>query len=286
MSPTHRSIVVLGEAGVGKTCFLDMFVNGHHFIRHDGNWMFPSPGFASTQRQLTIDSNPYLITMLDLSLTPMRTQEEGFRSDIFEKQLLDSHGVVFLYDVTDKRSYDLITEHAYTLTYLSRRSETYAGKPWPSGRQRFGCVLVGNKADITAKHPEKREVSKGKAGEWASMHGWKSYEVSCYVREELEEVVRGLVESSKKAERRDAEDLQISVEERWREVEGWDMWGKRIEPWGEFEGVGGKEGGEKVERKIEGKKDKKKDKKGLGVSFSKLRDALPRIRVKNKAPTQ
>jgi GTPase SAR1 family protein len=217
--------------------------------------------------------------MQDISLTPMLAQEEGFRLDIFEKFLSEADGVIFLYDITNKNSFDLITQHGYLLTYNSRRKETARGKPYPTSRQRFGCVLAGNKLGIVEKDPGKRQVSEEQAADWAGMHARKHYEVDTFRRDGLEEVVRGLLKSIEREEQRDKEDLESSLEERWEEDQ-WDMWGQKLEPWGEYKAMK-TTSSKKVEEKSQDG-----EKKGLSRSFSKLRNALPRFRSKTKAPVQ
>jgi GTPase SAR1 family protein len=269
------------------------FVHDIHFANHDSVWLAPTTN--TPQRELTIEGSSWLISMQDISLAPMLAQEAGFRSDIFEDILMKADGVIFLYDITDESSFDLITEYGYELVHDCRREKTDTGKPYLTGRQRFGCVLVGNKLDIVEKDPEKRQVGKERAADWADMHRQKHYEVNAFRRDELEEVARGLVRSIEKAERRDKEDMERTLEERWKENQ-FDMWGQNVEPWGEFKtlslsadqgGEGEKREGEKEEQEAcKRQKEKEGEKKGLSRSFSQLREALPRFRSKAKALAQ
>ena len=284
------NIVILGEGGVGKSCFLGMvpthpahlfplksiqinthqFVNGYHFPSYD-----PTQE-AGYRRQLTTSNNSrYMIEIQDLSSTPMLSPDPTFQRTIFEGILSNADGIIFLYDITDENSYNVLTEHAYELTYLARKEATSTGRNYPTGRQRFGGILVGNKVDLVEGEGSegKRQVRKEKAKEWASMYAWKHFEVDTFRREAAEEVVEALVESMEKAQRRDREDMERSAKERWRE-NGRDMWGKKIEPWGEYVGV------------EEEKKEKKEKKNGLSRSWTRVRDALPRFRSNSRTGSQ
>jgi GTPase SAR1 family protein len=229
----------------------------------------------------TSDGTRWAIHIQDLSLAPMLAQNQNFSYDLFEMMIKDADGIVFLYDITDERSFDVLTEHAYLLTELCRKkvASRFCGT---SKRQRFGGVLVGNKIDLVERVKEMRRVGKGKAAEWASMHGCKHYEIETFRRDAVDEVVEGLMERIVKAERRDREDLDRSYEEKWRE-DGYDMWGKEIAPWGMYAGVDREN---QKEREKGREEEQKKEKNRFSRSWLRVRDALPRLRSKDNTSTQ
>lgn len=146
--------------------------------------------------------------MQDLSLAPLIALEPGFRLDIFEDILSKADGIVFMYDITDARSYGNLIEHAHDLTVFSRKRYGDDGREYPAGSQRFGGVLVGTKVDVADANPFKREVEFEEASEEAAMNGWQAFEVDTSARDTLDEVVGALLKDIEKVERWDAEELK------------------------------------------------------------------------------
>jgi GTPase SAR1 family protein len=224
------------------------------------------------RRHLVASNNTrYLIEIQDLSLTPMLSHDPNFSQAIFEHILSTADGIILLYDITDENSYDSLTEHAYELTCPDREEVRSPGHVYPTRRKRLGGVLVGNKVDLVEAEGggARRQVRKEKAKEWASMHAWKHFEIDTYRREAVEEVIEALLESIAKMERRSREYLETSVEERWRQDQK-NMWGKKIEPWGEYVAVA----------------ERNEKKKRVSKSWAKVRDALPWFGSKNKLGSQ
>lgn len=255
-SKFHKQIVILGESGVGKTCVTDRFLVDQHFVRYDPWNSQPFASEVSTQRTLDVDGQLWCLTVADLSTAPLRAQEPTFRTDIFDQILAHADGVILLYDITRKESYDYITNKGYFYVWDTRKTRRFEdAEDYLTRKQRFGCVLVGNKLDLADKH---REVPKELAEEWADMQGLKSYEIDSYKRESIEEVMEVLVKSIKRAEKRDAEDIHRR---------------------------------QQLEKKPEHKDDETlnvepvkatKGRSGLSKSLSKLKDALPNVRSKSK----
>ncbi|KAF2126295.1 P-loop containing nucleoside triphosphate hydrolase protein [Dothidotthia symphoricarpi CBS 119687] len=164
MSPslleTIASVVVLGESGVGKTCFTDMFLTGKHFTRYDPTLPF------SNHRTLPLGTQTWDIYPTDLSSTTLRDPAQS-NTEYFQRLLADADGIVLLYDVTDWKSFECVTELAYEAVRTCR-----GGRP-------FACVLVGNKVDVLDKGGRRR-VGRETAEEWAGERGCGFVEVSCF----------------------------------------------------------------------------------------------------------
>ena len=162
-------------------------------------------------RKLDVEGAEWELGMMDLSSTPIREEHASqpgasLSSDFIVAILSSRSGVVLLYDITSQHSFENITQFGYQHLILNRhRRDPETQTPYPAGMQRFGCVLVGNKADLAS---EKREVDSEVAQEWADSQGIKFFEVSTRDRNAIEEAMRALVKSVIRAERRDKEDLE------------------------------------------------------------------------------
>ncbi|KAL6705471.1 hypothetical protein ACN47E_006736 [Coniothyrium glycines] len=192
----NASIVVLGEALVGKTCFVDMFLEGRHFILHDA---FTSD---SRSRTIAVDDQTWKTWLIDLSSSTIRDPDPNLNMDSFENCLARADGVVLLYDVTSQQSFNHVTNEAYMYAWSCRKREQYV-----TGRQRFGCVVVGNKTDLASADGAARQVSKEMAEEWAQSQGSRHLEVTSHSREEIQNAIAAVIRSVIKARRRDLRDM-------------------------------------------------------------------------------
>lgn len=174
-----------------------------------------------------MDGETSLLDFMDVSSTVLRGENAidytSLDRRLLDKMLQDAAGVVLLYDITSRASYERITKDGYLHVLLTRRRETdeatmlsypkdpglpyRSGLQYPAGAQRFGCVLVGSKLDLAA---EKREVDYEEAEEWADSQGFKVFELDTSKRELIVQALTVLVRSIKRAEKRDLEDLSIA----------------------------------------------------------------------------
>ncbi|KAL1796565.1 hypothetical protein ACET3X_005105 [Alternaria dauci] len=153
--PSPLKIVVLGEELVGKTCFIDMFLKGKHFISHG-----------------PIDSEPISRNISDIS--------PRYR-EVLDAYIASADGVVLLYDVTSLFSFDHLIQNTYLQIWQCRN--TVFTKDGTDGRmqgvkKRFGCVVVGSKKDIIDEDKRKRQVKKEMADQWASSQGFRHIELA------------------------------------------------------------------------------------------------------------
>lgn len=95
---------------------------------------FPEHGSEySSQRSLVVDGETWMLSLEDLSTTPMRMKEPGFRMDVWEERLRVADGVVLLYDITNKMSYEIATEQAWHQIWDCRNSDS-TNEALPSGK--------------------------------------------------------------------------------------------------------------------------------------------------------
>ncbi|KAF2449046.1 hypothetical protein P171DRAFT_482080 [Karstenula rhodostoma CBS 690.94] len=208
MSRPYLSFVILGESGVGKTSFADKVI-------HDTQYYLYDPfDDAPTRLKLPVGTDTHDILIKDISLTPIRARESGFVAEVFDQALRNADGIVLMYDITSEESYKNVTGFGWDYVWACRAPKNAGGQKYPTGHVRFGCTLVGNKADLVqGDDREKRQVPKGLAEEWASMVGVNAFESDRFDKGVLEAVLCDLVKSTHRAQRRDKEDIE-EVEER------------------------------------------------------------------------
>ncbi|KAF2465707.1 P-loop containing nucleoside triphosphate hydrolase protein [Lindgomyces ingoldianus] len=205
MPAIEKEVIIFGEGGVGKTCFTDMFMRERHFAFYDPTVTTPE------RKRVVIDGLAWSLRLVDLRASLFQESdlpgETGFAPRYFVKMLRDADGIIFLYDITSKASYEHIVNEGYLDACRWRRmyrENTTTLRSYPAGMQRFGCILVGNKLDLGQ---EKREVDRDVAQEWAESMGMQFFELSAFSNESIKEAMTALVKSMIKAEERDNEDL-------------------------------------------------------------------------------
>jgi GTPase SAR1 family protein len=140
--------------------------------------------------------------------TPTNVTGPEWRN-FLEGYLAGADGVILMYDITSKSSYERVIRETFARVWCCRDEVGEDGM-----RKRFGCVVVGNKADLLAGDGEgKREVDKQMAEEWAESQGFRACEVSSNSMEEVESVMGVLIDSVLKARRMDARDEEESRKE-------------------------------------------------------------------------
>ncbi|KAF2875245.1 P-loop containing nucleoside triphosphate hydrolase protein [Massariosphaeria phaeospora] len=209
MPPPHRSIVVLGESAVGKTCFTDIFIQNTHFAFYDPTLLHTSCA------ALTLDDDanlPWDLYLTDISSTIFREDPRDLPLNFltFKTLLERADGVVLLYDITSLPSFTHVTTSGLAVVAANRRAvrkEDGAAYPEAAG-QRFGCVLVGTKADLVESGEGRRQVGMEDARAWALGKGWNAFEVDTKKREQVVEVLREVVRSVMRAEKLDREGVE------------------------------------------------------------------------------
>ncbi|KAF2751092.1 P-loop containing nucleoside triphosphate hydrolase protein [Sporormia fimetaria CBS 119925] len=184
------------------------FLKGEHFARYDPT------AFGENQRALDVDGERYELELVDFST---QERDSHYYRSLLRDTCRDSAGVVLLYSVTDKSSFQKITTSEYDRLVLSRKQNFDQGGtsfqklryPYPAGQQRFGCILVGSKADS----PDiLREVDEEEARSWATAHNMEHSEIDAHNRAQVESAIVELIRAIIREEQKDAEQLKFAPE--------------------------------------------------------------------------
>jgi len=139
MSIEYHKIVLIGESGVGKTSIISQFINE----KFDSNVLSTfGEQFARKEMQITEDKK----LTIDLWDTVGQEKHRSI-TKIFYK---DAEAVIFVYDITDRRSFEEIKKY-WHLAVLE------------NGASNVIFALVGNKNDLY----EKRTVNDEEAIKYA-----------------------------------------------------------------------------------------------------------------------
>ena len=197
------NIVVFGEPGVGKTCFVDQFCYGKSFVLHN-------PDNNDRQHPILVEGRTTGLTLMDLSTAFLKPEQSMHSANWAETILADADGVVLLYDVTSSQSFEFITAQAYRYLWGCRKSNS-GRREGAEGAERdtFGCVLVGNKADLTTEDQASRAVPLNYANDWALTQCIRSIEVDSLARDGPENALRLLVKNIWKLERLGMMDVKV-----------------------------------------------------------------------------
>jgi GTPase SAR1 family protein len=130
MSRRSLVFVILGESGVGKTSLTDK-------VAHDTQYHHYDPFHSSesyTRMVLQLGSDLLDISIMDISLTPIRATEDGFVGEIFDNALREADGVVLLYDITREESYTHVTDFGWDYVWGCRAQDDESGLEYPLGK--------------------------------------------------------------------------------------------------------------------------------------------------------
>ncbi|UPX21226.1 uncharacterized protein EKO05_0011420 [Ascochyta rabiei] len=190
------NVIVFGDAGVGKTCFIDQFCYGRSFVIYN-------PDDSVLSHRIVVDDQASLLTLMDLSTSFLKPEHGVQHVEWAEDMLANAQGIVLLYDVTSLESFQYIIDQAYKFLWKCRRSKCKNDDEADDGREDFGCVLAGNKLDLAIIEPGSREVSQILAEDWAQTQHIKSIEMDSLEREGPECVLKLLARNIRKTERLD-----------------------------------------------------------------------------------
>jgi small GTP-binding protein len=165
LTRTYISLITLGESTVGKTCLTQCFI-GKEF--KEMNLTTIGQEFFFT----TIEKNEHKIKIKIWDTAG----QERYRS-IALSSIRNSNGVLLVYDITNKTSYN-------TLEYWFKQiTNTIAVSDTP-------IVLVGNKVDLE----NEREIPCDKGEEFAKKHGIRFFECSAKSGKNVQEAFNCLID--------------------------------------------------------------------------------------------
>ncbi|XP_005412298.1 PREDICTED: ras-related protein Rab-37 isoform X3 [Chinchilla lanigera] len=128
-------VMLLGDSGVGKTCFLIQFKDG----------AFLSGTFIATNKVVTVDGARVKLQIWDTA------GQERFRS-VTHAYYRDAQALLLLYDITNKSSFDNIRAWLTEIHEYAQRDVV--------------IVLLGNKADVSSERVIRSEDGETLAREY------------------------------------------------------------------------------------------------------------------------
>ena len=156
------TIILLGEAYVGKTCLINKLVK-NEFSENNDNTI----GVNLIKKIITLKNKKIELTIWDTA------GQEKF-SVIPEKMLFSSDGFIIVYDVTDKTSFENISKWMKKIKDIIKHPK---------------IIIFGNKNDLNTC----REVEKKEGEALASKYKVKFYETSAKNGTNLNEGLEALL---------------------------------------------------------------------------------------------
>ena len=142
------NLIALGNNEVGKTSFILRYVKNEFSKEY-----LSSIGFDFQIKSITIKNKSYKIYFYDTA------GQEKFRAISFN-MIKYSDGIVLMYDITNKKSFDSISQWIDSIKEIKEKN--------------FPLVLIGNKCDLE----EKREVTEEEGKKMADKFGFLFFETS------------------------------------------------------------------------------------------------------------
>ena len=182
----EASIITLGNGQVGKTSLIVRFTDNAFTFNY-----LTTSGIDSTFKSVKISNDE----TVKVKITDTAGQERY--SSISYNYIKHSEGIVFVYDITDKKSFEEVGN------WITNVEE--------AGNATRPTILIGNKSDLE----EKRKVSTEDGKEFADQKGMHFYETSCQTGENVEnafmDLVRQIYETKKsKIQNENDENIKIN----------------------------------------------------------------------------
>lgn len=134
-------LLLLGEQAVGKSSLINQYVDGKFDIN-----LLCAAGLDLKKKYIKIDSTPIKLMIFDSA------GHERYRG-ISKNQLHNTKGVLIVYDVTDKESFNAIS-------FWMKSVKEYLGPE-------SSCIIIGNKIDLY----KERKVSTEEGKKLADQYG-------------------------------------------------------------------------------------------------------------------
>ncbi|KAK2826174.1 hypothetical protein Q5P01_020388 [Channa striata] len=176
-------LLMLGDSGVGKTCMLRRFTESEFDPSH-----ISTIGVDFKMKTIEIDGIKVRVQIWDTA------GQERYQT-ITKQYYRRAQGIVFVYDITNKPSFQHIAKWASDV-------DEYA----PDKVQR---ILVGNKSDEELE----RQVTKDQGNKLAETFGMEFFETSASTSSNISESFTRVTELVLQAHKRDVDNLLGSLDE-------------------------------------------------------------------------
>eukprot|EP01126_Amoeba_proteus_P002747 TRINITY_DN10888_c0_g2_i5.p1 TRINITY_DN10888_c0_g2~~TRINITY_DN10888_c0_g2_i5.p1 ORF type:complete len:164 (+),score=41.66 TRINITY_DN10888_c0_g2_i5:38-529(+) len=157
MASTSFKVVVMGAAGVGKTCFILQLVSGKFVESYDPTLE------DSYRKQLTVDNKEVVLDIFDTA------GQEDF-SAVRDSYMNTGDGFLIMYSVIDTKSFNEV-QSIYTKLEMIQEGNKVPG------------VIVGNKSDCESE----RQVTGEQGKSLATKFDWGFLEASAKTKKNITE---------------------------------------------------------------------------------------------------
>lgn len=166
------SFILIGDSGVGKTAFLD------RYFKNQFSEMFLSTiGIDKEFKYVKVGKENYKMTLWDTA------GQEKFKC-LPKKYYQNADGVLLLFDVTDRQTFDHVQNWMNDVQQNSTRQLEKDG----AADNSITLFLIGNKIDKPG-----RAVNKEEAEELAKSLGMKYFEASCKINMNIPEIMARMI---------------------------------------------------------------------------------------------
>ena len=176
-------IFTLGEAAVGKTCYILRFTDDTFQEEH-----LMTAGIDLKSKIIQLDNKIYNISLYDTA------GQERYRS-ICYNTIKSADGIILMFDLTKQKTYDEITN------WMSNIKDIKG--------EEFPMILIGNKCDLD----EKREISNEEGNELAKKYNIKYFETSNKTGENINEsataIIKQIIETRDKKMKELLDDFEL-----------------------------------------------------------------------------
>eukprot|EP00668_Euglena_longa_P011553 GGOE01013960.1.p1 GENE.GGOE01013960.1~~GGOE01013960.1.p1 ORF type:complete len:214 (+),score=61.52 GGOE01013960.1:49-690(+) len=164
-SPTNFKIIIIGDAGVGKSCLATRASDDRY-----NEECTPTIGADFHMYSTVIDGRPIVAQLWD-------TAGQEIYADMCRVYYRGANGVIICFDITDRRSF----ERVVSVWHRTMRDLC---------EQAIPCLLVGTKADLE----HRRAVSVDEAAGFAYVNGMLEYiETSAKTAQRVKECVDSII---------------------------------------------------------------------------------------------
>lgn len=162
----YFSIFIIGNSGVGKTCFINNFCSRPFIENHK-----VTPGIDYVSKVYSKNDESYIMRLFD---------SNGNRFNSITKQYLNyANGIIFVYSIDDVNSFNSIIEWIEFCKTSNISSTT-------------GMLIVGNKSDLV----ENRKVTFEEGEKLSKQLGIRFFEVSSKTGENVQEAFEYLFDET------------------------------------------------------------------------------------------